>query len=288
MGVPKIMSFPAIRRGVDSGSRASGGASSSEHSLDAILSTLPNTPESQLDCGLEILRRAFTQRVAELEDENKEVREAGKEKMSQAQLLEQRVAQLEKSIEEMTAQATDLAKEHQTLNSERDALSAQQKKISSNVKALVAFKKNCSSFLDHKDDFDVDTIHDSLPAHLRELVEPDETPRGSGMTELRSLFEMLDKDSNGKVSSKEWGSQIRRNQAALSKHFGGASLSEIGRKFRQVDADGDGSLSWEEVQQAALLASGVKPVPQAPKFSREGNRGPRGVGGNRDGRVQAQ
>ena len=107
----------------------------------------------------------------------------------------------------------------------------------------------------------------SLPAHLRELVEPDETPRGSGMTELRSLFEMLDKDSNGKVSSKEWGSQIRRNQAALSKHFGGASLSEIGRKFRQVDADGDGSLSWEEVQQAALLASGVKPVPQAPKAS---------------------
>jgi len=277
-----MASLPAIRRGpsggADAGSRASG--SSSEHSLDAILSTLPNTPESQLDCGLEILRRAFTQRVQELEDENREVRESGKEKMSQAQLLEQRVAQLEKSIEEMTAQATGLVKERETLTSERDALSAQQKKISSNVKALVAFKKNCSSFLDHKDDFNVDTIHDSLPPHLRELVEPDETPRGSGVDQLRSLFESLDKDSDGKVSSKEWGGQLKRNQAALSKHFGGASLQEIGRKFRQIDADGDGSLSWEEVVQAAQE---VSQTPQAPKFSREGSR--RGVGGSRDGRA---
>ena len=37
--------------------------------------------------------------------------------------------------------------------------------------ALVAFKKNCSSFLEHKDDFDVEHVHDrparALPAHQR-------------------------------------------------------------------------------------------------------------------------
>merc|ERR1712057_22457 len=155
-----------------------GGASSvsSEATLDGVLSSLPTTPEVQLDCGLEILRRAFTQRVKELEDENKEVRELGKDKMSQAQVLEQKVAQLEKSIEEMTHQTLELANTHQTLTSERDALTGQYKKISHNVKALMAFKKNCSSFLDHKDDFDVETIHDSLPPHLRDMVLGD-TPR---------------------------------------------------------------------------------------------------------------
>jgi len=34
-----------------------------ETSLDAIISSLPTQPENQLDIGLEILRRAFTQRV---------------------------------------------------------------------------------------------------------------------------------------------------------------------------------------------------------------------------------
>ena len=46
--------------------------------------------------------------------------------------------------------------------------------------ALVAFKKNCSAFLDHKDDFDVDTIHDSLPQHLRDMVMDEPPPRRKG------------------------------------------------------------------------------------------------------------
>lgn len=94
----------------------------------------------------------------------------GREKMQLAQTLEQKVALLEKTIDEMSNQAKDLAIEHQTLTSERDALASQHKKIAHNVKALVAFKKNCSAFLDHKDDFDVDTIHDSLPPHVRAMV----------------------------------------------------------------------------------------------------------------------
>merc|ERR1719158_1972398 len=158
-----MSNLPQIsRRGMAGGAaKPAGGASSTaEASLAAVLSSLPATPEVQLDCGLEILRRAFTQRVKELEDENKEVRELGKDKMSQAQILEQKVTLLEKSIEEMTHQTLELANTHQTLTSERDALETQYRKISHNVKALMAFKKNCSSFLDHKDDFDVETIHD--------------------------------------------------------------------------------------------------------------------------------
>jgi len=149
-------------------------------SLNATLSSLPTQPEVQLDIGLEILRRAFTQRVQELDDENKDVREMGKDKMQLAQVLEQKVAALEKTIDDLSNQCKDLAVENESLIGERDALASQHKKISHNVKALGAFKKNCSAFLDHKDDFDVETIHDSLPPHLRDMVADEAAKPPSG------------------------------------------------------------------------------------------------------------
>jgi len=194
--------LPSIRRGGGGGKSSS--ASNSESTLNAVLGSLPAQPEVQLDVGLEILRRAFTQRVKELDDENKEVRQLGKEKMQMASVLEQKVAALEKAMDDMSNQACELSVEHQTLTSERDALAGQYKKISHNVKALVAFKKNCSAFLDHKDDFDVDTIHDSLPQHLRDMVMDEPPPRrkGSrGTSSARSQGHQGSAHSEGSVQS---------------------------------------------------------------------------------------
>jgi len=162
----------AQKRGVVNRGRDAGAGKNMELQLNSVIASLPSAPELQLDCGLEILRRAFNQRVKELEDENTLVRDTGKSRMTQAQVLEQKVARMEKSIEDMSHQAKDLALEHQTLTNERDLLANQYKKISHNVKALLAFKKNCNAFLQHKDDFDVDHIHDSLPEHVRALIQP--------------------------------------------------------------------------------------------------------------------
>jgi len=63
----------------------------------------------------------------------------------------------------------------------------------------------------------------------------------------------MDKDGNGKVSSKEWGSKVVKNKEILSKFFGGTTPAEIGQAFKRIDANGDGSLSWDEFVGAAEL-----------------------------------
>lgn len=68
---------------------------------------------------------------------------------------------------------------------------------------------------------------------------------------LKELFDELDKDSNGKVSCKEWGSKVGQKKDILSKYFGGSTPAEIGQAFKRIDKNGDGSLSWDEFVAAA-------------------------------------
>lgn len=67
-----------------------------------------------------------------------------------------------------------------------------------------------------------------------------------GLEELKSLFEKLDKDANGKVTSKEWGRAVSENKDLMSKYFGGSTCKEIGQAFNWIDADGSNDLNWEE------------------------------------------
>jgi len=120
--------------------------------LQEIMESLPSTPETQLTCGLEIMKSAFAQRVAELEEENIEVRTFGKDKMQQVTTLEQKVSSVEKTINELTIRARELGSENNTLMTERDELQEKAAGIAAHVKALQAFKKNCQSFLDCRDD----------------------------------------------------------------------------------------------------------------------------------------
>ena len=70
--------------------------------------------------------------------------------------------------------------------------------------------------------------------------------------ELKALFDALDKDGDGKVTSKEWGSAISKNKEILAKFFGGASIKEIGAAFKRLDADGSKDLTWDEFVAGAM------------------------------------
>merc|ERR1719335_1777100 len=72
-----------------------------------------------------------------------------------------------------------------------------------------------------------------------------------GKADLKQFFDSLDKDHNGKVSSKEWGHALGKNKELMAKYFGGATPAEIGQAFKRIDANKDGNLSWEEFVQAA-------------------------------------
>ena len=67
-----------------------------------------------------------------------------------------------------------------------------------------------------------------------------------GARELKELFDRLDKDGDGKVTGKEWGSAVSKNKEVMAKYFGGKDLKAIGKAFKRIDADGSGDLTWEE------------------------------------------
>jgi Ca2+-binding EF-hand superfamily protein len=80
----------------------------------------------------------------------------------------------------------------------------------------------------------------------------------SGQTELKALFDTLDKDSDGKVTGKEWGSKVYQEQALMSKYFGGSDMASIGKAFNRINANKDEALSWDEfVVQATAYATSV-------------------------------
>ena len=87
-----------------------------------------------------------------------------------------------------------------------------------------------------------------------------------GYAELRALFQTLDMDGDGTVTSKEWGAAVSKNKELLGKYFGGATAKEIGMAFKRLDADGSGDLSWEEFVEGAesLSTGGAAPPPLPP------------------------
>lgn len=67
-----------------------------------------------------------------------------------------------------------------------------------------------------------------------------------GLAELKALWDTLDKDGDGHVTGKEWGSAVKKNEQVLKKFFGGKNLKQIGKHFNKLDVDGSGDLTWDE------------------------------------------
>lgn len=96
------------------------------------------------------------------------------------------------------------------------------------------------------DEFASDVKSYEVSVKLAKAMDTEE-----GKAELLGLFEGMDKDSDGKVSSKEWGSKVWQNKELLAKYFGGASMAEIGKAFNRLDTDDNESLTKEEFATAA-------------------------------------
>ena len=90
-----------------------------------------------------------------------------------------------------------------------------------------------------------------------------------GRAEFKILFDSLDADGDGAVSSKEWGRGVGRNKAIMQRYFGGATVGEVGRMFSKINTDGDARLTWaewcaavgvddEDVGGAGLVGTGVR------------------------------
>jgi len=68
---------------------------------------------------------------------------------------------------------------------------------------------------------------------------------------LKALFTSLDSDGDGKLTSVEWATGLTSNKEFMVRHFGECTFEEHEVAFRQLDEDGNGSLSWEEFEQGA-------------------------------------
>jgi len=67
-------------------------------------------------------------------------------------------------------------------------------------------------------------------------------------TELKKLWDKLNENADGVVTSKEWGQLIDNNVELAKKCFGDfKDLKEIGQYFNTIDENDDKKLTWKEV-----------------------------------------
>ena len=97
-----------------------------------------------------------------------------------------------------------------------------------------------------------------LDVALAKALESDE-----GKTELQRLFESIDKDGDGKVTSTEWAKAVGTQGSAMRKFFGSTSLDDIAKQFARLDMDGSEDLTWEEFLVGATGAAAVVKVGDA-------------------------
>ena len=86
-----------------------------------------------------------------------------------------------------------------------------------------------------------------------------------GKAAFKSLFDSLDANKDGAVSSKEWGKGVGKNRELMQKYFGGSTTGEVARMFGKINTDGDAKLTWVEW----CAAVGVDPGDEAFDFALE-------------------
>lgn len=116
--------------------------------------------------------------------------------------------------------------------------------------------KNATGFVNLEDFLDfLGYEADIEGAETAAVQMADALQTDDGKAALREYFDGLDKDGNGKVSCQEWCSQLGKKRHSMLWYFSDSTPAEIGHAFKRIDANGDGSLSWEEFVAAAEVKS---------------------------------
>jgi len=114
---------------------------------------------------LHVLRHAFRKKVKELETDNANMRQFGKEKQNQVVMLEQKVSSLETVVDDMTRRAKELAADNARVAAERDSLAENVKKLTKDMKKLDQFKRSILNTIetdDTKPDSVASNVHDQF------------------------------------------------------------------------------------------------------------------------------
>eukprot|EP00930_Biecheleria_cincta_P051302 TRINITY_DN36460_c0_g1_i1.p1 TRINITY_DN36460_c0_g1~~TRINITY_DN36460_c0_g1_i1.p1 ORF type:complete len:336 (-),score=75.92 TRINITY_DN36460_c0_g1_i1:301-1281(-) len=72
-----------------------------------------------------------------------------------------------------------------------------------------------------------------------------------GLAELKSLFDEIDLDGSGKITSAEWARGVSANKSIMGKYFGAYTEDDICKAFKRLDIDGNDKLTWAEFQLSA-------------------------------------
>jgi len=85
-------------------------------------------------------------------------------------------------------------------------------------------------------------------AYLAAEAASDMCMTPEGVAALKRLFDLIDKDRNGSVSSKEWGAAVGKpaTREHMMEYFGGITAAECGKMFARIDVDGSGTLTFDE------------------------------------------
>ena len=71
--------------------------------------------------------------------------------------------------------------------------------------------------------------------------------------ELKTLYEQLDENGDGKLSAAEWSRGLANSNRLCSRYFGDSTAEEHAAMFELLDTDGNGDLTWGEVSCLHLL-----------------------------------
>merc|ERR1711871_1481725 len=89
--------------------------------------------------------------------------------------------------------------------------------------------RNSTGFVGLEELLDFFGYEEEIEVSLCIEATPEAMQKDESKAALKEIFDKMDKDGNGKVSSKEWGSKVGQNMVILGKHFGGATPAEVGQ-----------------------------------------------------------
>lgn len=118
------------------------------------------------------------------------------------------------------------------------------------VVAPLAVFGGCVAFTAVTDAFDIEELRRKKQAAVTlDMSMSAAAATKAGLGELTGVFEGIEKDESGKVSSSDFGrALVGAKSAKLQKYFGDAPADEVAKAFERLNADGSKQLNSEEFE----------------------------------------